>query len=210
MKGMTRIAIGMGLLLALGVTAQAQAPAAGGAGGARQGRGGGGQRGGGATLATLPISALDAVVTLTADQKEKITKIQSDYKAANTAAAGDRTAMTAARTKATQDAEGVLTSDQKAKWTEMSPAVNMLNQSKAILLTVLADVKLTADQWTKIKTAAADANTKIQALPQADRRTGRAPIVAEFKTTVEALLTADQKKVIEAAPKPAAPGAAVL
>jgi hypothetical protein len=208
MKGMTRIAIGMGLLLALGVTAQAQAPAGGGAGGgARQGRGG--QRGG-ASVATMPIGAIDAVVGLTDDEKTKITKIQSDYKDAAKAAAGDQTAMGAARTKANEDFQAALTSDHKTKWTEMAPSVNMLAQSRAIPLAVLAAVKLTADQWMKIKTAATDANAKIQALPQADRRTGRAPIVAEFKTTVEGFLTADQKKVIETAPKPAAPGTAVL
>lgn len=198
MKGLNRIAIGMGLLLALGVTAFAQQPpAARGGGGARQGRG---MR---VTLATMPINAIDAVVTLTDDEKTKITKIQDDYKAAAKAAAGDRTAMREAATKANEDIQGVLTSDQKTKWTDLAPAVGLLVQSKAIPIAALADVKLTADQWTKIKAAATDTNEKIRAVAQADRATERPKLLADFKTTVEGLLTADQKTVIEKATKPA-------
>jgi hypothetical protein len=208
MKALNRIAISMGLLLALGITAQAQqpppaAPGGGGGGGARQGRGGGR----GATLATLPISAIDAVVTLTDDEKTKITKIQEDYKTAAKAAAGDRTAMREASTKATEDIQGVLTSDQKTKWTEMAPSVMLLAQSRTIPPAVLADVKLTADQWTKIKAAATDYNDKWKAVAQADRQTERPKLIAEFKTAVEAVLTADQKAIIEKAPKPGAPAA---
>jgi Spy/CpxP family protein refolding chaperone len=203
MKGLNRIAIGVGLLLALGVTAYAQQPpAAGGGGGARQGRGGGR---GGVTLATAPISVIHAVVTLTDDEKTKITKIQDDYKAAAKTAAGDRTAMTAARTKANEDALGVLTSDQKTKWTETAPAVGLLNQSKVIPYAALADVKLTDEQWTKIKAAATDYNTKLQAVARADRQTEGPKLLADFKTAAEAVLTADQKTIIEKTPKPAAP-----
>ncbi len=208
MKELNRIAIVGGLFLALGVSSFAQqAPPAAGAPGA--GRQGGGRAP--VSLATAPIKVIDSFLKLTDDEKTKITKIQEDYKTEATAAAGDRTAITAARTKATEGIDAILTADQKTKWTEIAPSVTLLVQSRTVTIGTLVDLKLTADQWTKIKAAAKDTGEKIKALPDADRRTGRAPLIAEFKTAAEAVLTVDQKAIIEkakaaaAAKAPAAP-----
>ena len=190
-------AIGLALLLAAPV--RAQAPAGGG---------GGQRRGGGAvSLATLPVAAIDSIVTLDADQKTKIGAIQATYKTDAAAAQGDQAKMREVRTKATDDIKAVLKADQSTKLTETMPSLTLLARSRAVPIVVLADVKLTADQWTKIKAAAKDEADKLAAIDQADRRAKAPELVAAFKTTVEALLTDDQKKVIEKAPKPAAPGA---
>jgi len=177
--------------------------------------GGGGQRGGrgGVSLATMPVSAIDSVVTLTADEKSKIETIQATYKTDIAAASGDQQKSREVRTKATDDIKAALTTDQSAKLTETLPALSLLSQSKAVPLNVLAAVKLTAEQWTKIKTATTDTNGKIQALAREDRQTQRPVLLAEFKTTVTALLTTEQKDIITKASAPAdaaAPGTKVL
>jgi hypothetical protein len=197
-------ALGLAVLTSGSVFAQqppATGAAPGAAGGARQG-----QRGGRAavSLATMPVAALDALVTLDADQKTKIAAIQATLKTDSAAAAGDRQKMTELRTKANGEVKALLKEDQNKKLTELMPAIGLLVQSRAVPMTVLADVKLTADQWTKIKAAAKDATDKMAALAQEDRRTKGAEIRDAFKTTVEGLLTDDQKKIIEKAPKPAA------
>ncbi len=200
-------ALGLALLSSGNVLAQAaatgQAPATPGQG---QGQRGGGRAG--VSLATLPVAVLDSLVTLDADQKTKITAIQATLKTDTAAATGDQQKMRELRTKANTDVKALLKEDQNKKLTEVLPALGLLVQSRAVPIVVLVDVKLTAVQWTKIKAAAKDVAEKTAALPQEDRRAKRPELVAAFKTAVEALLTDDQKKVIEKAPKPAARGAA--
>jgi len=203
-------------IAALGIVLCASGPvfAQAAAGGGQQG-GGGGQRGGrgAASLATLPIAALDAVVTLTAEQKTKITALQETYKTDAAAAQGDRQKMGEVRTKANADIKAVLTSDQATKITAELPVISLLGRTGAVPTSVIGTVKLTADQWTKINTAAKAAAEKLAAIAQEDRREKSPPINDEFKAAVTALLTADQKAIVEKAPKPqgrpggAAPGA---
>jgi hypothetical protein len=202
MKELRQIAVGLALLLAIGapVVAHATAPQAGGA---RQGRGQGG-RGGAVSAATLPIGTLDYMLTLKDDQKTKITDAQTALKAAVKDAAGDRTKITEANAKATADIDAVLTDDQKAKLKEHLPVLRLLQQSRAFPLAVLPDLKLTADQRSKIMDAAKDPTEKLAVRPRPDQAT-RQTILAEFKTKVESILTDDQKKTIaDKTPKPGA------
>jgi len=166
------------------------------AGGGRQGRGQG--RGGARamTVATIPADTLNYLLTLKDDQKTKIADIQKKLAEDRKAATGDRPKITELNTKANDDINALLTTDQKTKLKEHMPVLALLQRSRAIPLAALPAVKLTDDQKTKIKDLAKDTQDKITALPRADRRTGSAPLVAEFKTKVEALLTDDQKKVI--------------
>jgi hypothetical protein len=159
------------------------------------------------SLATLPISALDSLVKLTADEKAKVETIQATYKTDIAAATGDQQKSREVRTKATDDIKAALTTDQAAKVTELLPAVSMLNQTRAVPVSVLAEVKLTAEQWTKITAATKAAADKVAAADQADRRTARQTANMEFKTTVDALLTAEQKEIIAKVPAPTTPGA---
>jgi hypothetical protein len=201
MKELRQVAVGLALLLVIGAPVVAHAaPQAGGAG---QGRGQG-ARGRAVSAATLPIGTLDYLLTLKDDQKTKITDAQTALKAAVKDAAGDRTKITEANTKATTDIDAVLTDDQKAKLKEHLPVLSLLQQSRAIPMAVLPDLKLTDDQKSKIKDLAKDAQDKLTAVPRADRATGRPPIIADFKTKVEGILTDEQKKTIaDKAPKAA-------
>lgn len=196
-------ALGLAMLLVPSAHAQDAAAAQQPAG---QGRGQRGNRP--VTAATMPISAIHAVVTLTADEKAKIETIQATYKTDIAAATGDQQKSRDVRTKANDDIKAALTTDQAAKLTETLPAVSMLAQSRAVPVAVLAAVKLTAEQWTKIKAAAKDGADKIAAADQADRRTVRTTVNMEFKTTVDALLTAEQKEIIAKAAAPASDPAA--
>ena len=206
MKDLRHIVAGLALLLAVAgpVVAQTGAPQAGGA---RQGRGQG--RGGQVSAATMPIGTLDYLLTLKDDQKTKITEIQNKLKEDIKAApAGDRAARTALNTKAASDIDVVLTDDQKTKLKDHMPTLRLIGQSRAIPMAVIPDLKLTAEQRTKIMTAAKETQEKMAALPrgqasQADRQA----LTATFKTTVEGILTDEQKKTIadktpKAAPAP--------
>ena len=204
MKELKQIAVGLALMLAISAPVIAQTAI--GAGGARAGRGQGrgqGARGGG--LATMPVATLSYFVTLKDDQKTKIGEIQTKFKDDRKAAAGDQAKMRELSAKVTEDINAILTDDQKAKLKDLMPVLSMLQQSRSIPLIAIPDVKLTDDQMTKVKDAAKETQDKITALPQADRRTGRAPLVAEFKTKVEGLLTEEQKKTIVAKTPKAAP-----
>ncbi|MCW3055707.1 MAG: hypothetical protein JWN14_4877 [Chthonomonadales bacterium] len=170
------------LLSAVAATSFAQGNGAVAAGGARRQRQGGGQgqRGqrGGNPLVTMPLSVMDSYLKLTADQKTKITAIQTQYKTDAKAftpapvAPGEmpdrqaqqemRTKQREASTKADTDIKAVLTEDQ----TKLIPDMNKeLGSYTAVNIPVgvLPDLKLTADQKTKITTIAADSQKEMQA-----------------------------------------------
>ena len=202
MTNITKIAVGLALMLAIAapVVAQTAAPAAGGA---RQGaRGGQGRRGAG--LGTMPVAVLDYVVTLKDDQKTKITAIQDKLKADLKDATGDQAKRRELNTAATTDIQAVLTDDQKTKLKENSQWIGLLQQSRAMPLAVLPDLKLTDDQKTKIKDAAKDTQGKMTVQPRPDAAT-RQTILADFKTKIEGILTDDQKKMVTAKTPKAAP-----
>lgn len=193
MNKIGKIAAGLALLLAIGAPVVLQS-AAGAQAGAGQGRRGqGGRRG--VSIAAMPIGTLSYVVGLKDDQKTKIADIQTKLKEDVKAATGDRPKITELNTKANADIQAILTDEQKTKLKEQGPVLGLLQQSRAIPLAAIPDLKLTDDQKSKIKDAAKDTQEKLAAAPRGDR-TARQPILADFKTKVEGILTDDQKKVI--------------
>jgi Spy/CpxP family protein refolding chaperone len=156
-------------------------------------RGGQGRRAG---MTSLPVSAIDALVTLKEDQKTKISAIEDKLKTDVAAAAGDKVKTRELTAAANTDIKAVLTADQQTTLTEKLPVVMLLNQSKAVPAGAFGDVKLTADQMDKIKTVAMATQEKLKALAKEDRKTKNPEILADFKTQVDAILTAEQKATV--------------
>jgi len=203
MKHLLRNVALLGLAIAVCAPAIAQDAAAPARGRRGQGQGRGGR--GRVSAATMPMNLLTAVLKLKDDQKTKIGEIQTKLKEDVKTATGDQPKLRELNTKAVADIDAILTDEQKTMLKEALPALGLIQQSRAIPLVVLPDLKLTDEQKTKIKDLAKETQDKITALPQAERQTGRMPIVAEFKTKLEALLTDEQKKtIVEKTPKPAA------
>ena len=166
-------------------------PAAPAAPVARQGRG---QRRS-LSLALVPISVMDMISPLKADQRTKIEAIQ-DKEKTDYAAAADRVAKGEVSSKATEDIKAVLTPEQLSAVEKAAPMLTMLNQSKAIPLAALPDVKLTKDQMDKIGALVNVEQAKLTGLKGAERRAKTPEVNADFKTQVKALLTADQKDAL--------------
>jgi Spy/CpxP family protein refolding chaperone len=201
MNRWTRMALVASALFVISAPILAQTPAVGTTPAAPRvkgaGRAGQGRRAG---MATLPISAIDALVTLTADQKARITAIQTKLKTDTAAAAADKVQTRQLSTVATADIKAVLTPAQEKTLTEKLPVVMLLNQSKAIPAAAFGSVNLTSEQMDKIKTAATATQDKMKAVAKEDRKTKNPEILAEFKTQVESILTADQKLAISKVP----------
>ncbi len=207
------------LLSAVSLTAFAQAGGQAGApGGGRQGGGQRGQRGG-MTLATIPISVLDTYLKLTADQKTKIGAIQTQYKAdvkalmpapADAGAAPDpqarRDMMMKQRevsTKADTDIKAVLTDDQTKMVPDMTKELTAF-RGAGIPVEVMGDMKITADQKTKITTISTDSQKDMQAKFQEAQANGgqvdQQAMQDLRKATHEkimAVLTPSQKTMLE-------------
>lgn len=178
------------LLSAVSLSAFAQdngagaAPAGGGRQGRGQGRGQGGFQRGGASLATVPVATMDSYLKLTGDQKTKITAIQTQYKADTKdlvfqpGGQQDPQAMQemfqkrqAATTKADTDIKAVLTADQTKMLPDMNKELGALRQL-GIPAEVLGDLKLTADQKTKLTTIATDSQKDMAAKRQEAQANG--------------------------------------
>lgn len=204
------------LSAAIGVSALAQPPAAGAGGGGRQGRGGGqrGQGFGQTSVVTVPAAALAGPLKLTDDQKTKIAASQDKFTKDRTAlmapdANGQRPnfqeigpkvqELTAATQK---DIEAVLTEDQK----KMLPAVLkdfQALQGAGIPAGVVGDLKLTADQKTKIaeiaKASQAEIAAKRQELQGGDRAAMQQALADLRKAQtdkIQAVLTDKQKTTL--------------
>ena len=147
------------------------------------------------SLSLVPISVMDMISPLNADQKTKIQTIQ-DKEKTDYAAAADRVAKGEVSSKATEDIKAVLTPEQLSAVEKAAPMLTMLNQSKAIPLAALPDVKLTKDQMDKINALVSAEQAKLTGLKGAERRAKMPEVNADFKTQVEALLTADQKAAL--------------
>ncbi len=185
----------LALLLCLSAVAFAQG------GGGQQGRRGMGRM----TLAQIPVSALSMELKLTGDQKAKLTEIQTKYRAdvqplrptpGSQPDPSNFQKMRDLSQQANQSMEAVLTDDQKAKLPETLRHFSSL-RSVGIPLEVYADLKLTDDQKKQIGDISRDATTKMQALAPEDRRTQGRQIRQEVREKTLALLTADQKAIIE-------------
>lgn len=192
MNRWSRMALAVSALLVLSAPILAQTPATAPSV-KTPAKGGQGRRAG---MANLPVSAIDALVTLKDDQKTKITAVQDKLKTDMADAAGDRVKITELRTAANEDIKAVLTPDQQKTLTAKLPVVMLLNQSKAVPAGAFGDVKLTSDQMDKIKTAAMATQDKMKAVAKEDRKTKNPEILADFKTQVDAILTADQKETV--------------
>jgi Spy/CpxP family protein refolding chaperone len=167
-------------------------------------QGQGGQRRGGGrgvSLATLPIKTLDSVLTLTADQKTKVTAIQEKYAAdvkplrpaqgqpadpANTAKLRELSQ------QATKDIEAVLTDEQKTKWADARKEFALYTLA-GIPAPLYGEVKLTGDQKTKLEAIQKETTEKLQGAPQDQRRT----INQDARQKAGDILTADQKAAVE-------------
>lgn len=187
------VVMALALTAAAPIMAQAPAPSAPQAPAAGGQQRGGGRRG--VSPASIPIEVLEHVLTLKADQKTKIVDIQTRLKDDAKAATGDRQKMMELNQKATMDIEAVLTDEQKTKLKEIVPMLGLLQQSRAIPVAKLVELKLTDDQKKKIKDAVKEAQDKMKDVPRGDR-TARQAVLADLKTKVDGLLTEEQKKTL--------------
>ncbi len=175
MKKASIVAIAAVAALTMGLSSFAQqAPGAapGGGGGGRQGRQGGGRGfGGPATLSAVPAAVLADGLKLSAVQKAKIQAIQDqsrkDMQALRPApgAQVDRQEMMqkfqALNEETNKSIEGVLTPDQLKASVAFLKSVSAY-RTVGIPLEVLPDLKLTADQKTKIAAIADVAQKQLQ------------------------------------------------
>lgn len=172
--------------------------------GGRQGRQG--QRGGRGrvSVATVPVAALDSALKLTGEQKTKIKaihdKLAEEMKGARPAPGSppDPAAMQKLRDlnqQAVKDIEAILTDDQKAKLPDTIKELGALRNA-GIPLEVVGDLKLTADQKTKIAAIAKEAQDKVSNLTPEERRAKMRETMQESRDKTMALLTDAQKKVI--------------
>lgn len=182
------------LLLAVAVAVQAQ-----GAGERRQGRAGMMAL----TLAQIPAVALEQPLALTKEQKEKITAIQTRLREESRGlfgGGGDRQAAIQRRqelnAKATQEIEALLTDAQKQKVPDVIKQMQVYRDC-GIPLEVVADLKLTAEQNTKLQALSKEYQTKIEGMQAGGG-------FEQFRTLRETtrqkaleVLTADQKALIE-------------
>jgi Spy/CpxP family protein refolding chaperone len=185
------VAVG-GLLLALGVPALAQTTPAPPNAQARGQRGGGRQGG----LTSLPVTAIDAIVTLKADQKTKITAIQDKLKEDMRAAAGDRQKAGELRTQATSDIKAVLTEEQAKTLQDTLPTLSLLNASRIVPYGALAEVKLTKDQLDKMQPIVKEEQEKLRGVARTERQAKMAEITTDFKSKTDTILTQAQKDVV--------------
>jgi len=183
------------LLLALSLPALARDAAAPGNPAAPQV---GQQRGGGrqAGISGVPIPVIDLLVTLKPEQKTKVTAIHAKLKEDTKAATGDRQKLGELRTQANTDVKAVLTPEQAKTLDDAMPMLNMLNQSRVAPYGVMPEVKLTKDQMDKIQTIAGEEAAKVKGVARADRRAKTQEVIADFKTRVDPILTAEQKDII--------------
>ena len=182
-----------GLLLAFSLPALAQdaattpvAPQPG------QQRGGGRQTG----ISGIPIPVIDLLVTLKSEQKTKITAIHDKLKEDTKAATGDRQKLGELRSQANTDIKAVLTPEQTKTLDDAMPMLTMLNQSRVAPYGVLPEVKLTKDQMDKNQTIATEEQDKLKGVARADRRAKTQEVIADFKTKVDPILTAEQKDMV--------------
>jgi hypothetical protein len=215
MQTLKRFGIGTALLLAasLGFSALAQGAgaqaAAGQQGGGRGGQGRGGQAGP-PSLATMPMAYLVSALTLTDDQKTKIQAIQDKVRTdmqdlRKPDANGQRPnraelqpKIAALNDQAKKDIEAVLTPAQMKTSAKVLKSAMVYN-TVGIPLPVLADLKLTPEEETKLA-AIVEAATKeqeptVKALTEA-RTAGDQAKVTEINQTMQASRQATREKAM--------------
>lgn len=160
------------------------------------------------STAEVPMPLLDSVVTLTAEQKDKLKPIYEKYatEVKALAPAGARKAGEPAdptvrqkrtelqRTTATQ-IEAVLTTDQLKKLKQATPQITAA-RSAGLPLPVLVDLKLTEEQRKQIADIVKGVADQLKGMPADERKARSKELQREGRTKVEAMLTAEQKEVI--------------
>lgn len=209
---------GIAALMSLGSLSFAQAPAAqqpGQPGQARQRRQ---VRQRPVQLATLPVATLDKLLSLTPDQKTKVTaihdKLLSDLKAATPPATAQpaqpgqrgqrpdpavRQKRMELTTAANKEIEALLTDEQKKKLPDVGEEVSAVTSTGAPQ-GMVGELKLTPDQKKKIaeiQKEMRDKRTALSSLTPEERRAKGAELRQERQTKIDALLTPDQKASIE-------------
>jgi protein-tyrosine-phosphatase len=184
------------------VVASAQPPG-GGPRGQRGPRGG--QMGRAATLATVPVAALEPALKLTADQKTKIAAIQEKYQAESRGLRPQpggppdpsaREKLRELNRQATAQIEATLTAEQKAKAPDALKQMTTL-RSLGIPLEALGELKLTDAQMKQLDGIAKAAQEKMQAIPQEQRRERMREMMQESQSKAMAVLTEPQKAVAQ-------------
>ena len=215
MKTLKRFGIGAALLVAASLSFTALAQGAGAqaaAGQAGGGRGGQGRGGGGAapSLSTLPAAYLASALTLTDEQKTKIQAIQDKVRTdmadlRKPDANGQRPnraelqpKITALNDQAKKDIEAVLTPAQVKTAAKVLKSAGVYN-TIGIPLPVLADLKLTSEEETKLA-AIVDAATKdqeptVKALAEA-RTAGDQAKMQELGQTMQTARQATREKAM--------------
>jgi Spy/CpxP family protein refolding chaperone len=176
----------------------------------RQGRRGG-RMGGRVSVATVPVAALASALNLTADQKTKITAIQSKYQAESKALRptpggapdpSSRQKMRDLTQQTTTEIEAVLTDAQKAKVPDLLKEMGML-RGIGIPLEAVGELKLTEDQKTKLADIAKQTAEKMQGLAPEARREGMQEAMKDAREKAMSLLTDAQKKTLKKYARPA-------
>jgi Spy/CpxP family protein refolding chaperone len=160
------------------------------------------------STAEVPMPLLDSVVTLTAEQKDKLKPIYEKYAAdvkaltpAGARKAGDPVDPTVRqkrtelqRTTSTQ-VEAILTPDQLKKLKQATPQITAA-RTAGLPLAVLADLKLTEEQRKQIAEIVKGITDQLKGMAADERKAKSKELQREGRTKVEALLSAEQKEVI--------------
>lgn len=157
--------------------------------GGQQGRGG---RGGGRgmSLAMLPVSVMDMLTPLKADQKTKITAIQD--KVRNDIKTMDWQARGPIMSKAGDDVKAILTPLQLGTIEKDLPTLGMV--SRVIPVGAMGDLKLTKSQMSKITGIANAAAPQMQGLRGPERQAKMDQL--NIKGQIEGVLTPAQKSQV--------------
>ena len=217
MQTLKRFGIGTALLLAaslgfsaLAQGAGAQAAAAGQQGGGGRGGQGRGGQGGPPSLVTMPMAYLVTALTLTDDQKTKVQAIQDKVRTdmqelRKPDANGQRPnraelqpKIMALNDQAKKDIEAVLTPAQ-LKMSVKALKSAMVYNTVGIPLPVLADLKLTHEEETKladiVEAATKEQEPTVKALTEA-RTAGDQAKVTEINQTMQASRQATREKAM--------------
>ena len=158
--------------------------------GGQMGRGGRGGGGRGMSLASIPVSVMDMIAPLKADQKAKITAIED--KARNDTKTMDWQARGPVMSKAADDVKAVLTPVQLGTIEKELPTLGLV--SRVIPVGVMGDLKLTKSQMSKITGVADAAAPQMQGLRGPERQAKMDQL--NIKGQIEGVLTAPQKATI--------------
>jgi Spy/CpxP family protein refolding chaperone len=161
------------------------------------------------SIAVIPPSVLKDPLKLTPQQMESITRIHNrlleETRSLRPQAGGqaDRAAMREnmqklrdLNQKASQEIQGLLTEEQKAKLPEVVREIGQL-RSVGVPLEALAELNLTAEQRSKLIALGAEYQKKLQALSPQERQTARREMMQEARTKMAEILTAEQRAIAQ-------------